>query len=365
MAPAAQNQVVFSLYKAFLRQTRKLPNLYLRQFWRIKGFDDVRAILQTDNGIRDQKIKRMAKDLRKLEAANKRSIQAFNHILDVAYGRKGKLKRELMEPILTDPTASLPSRIIPAVESSRPPVYSKELRVLLTTPASRIGKALTPKALDSPPTLPPRADPDSNEARLLGPFSKRRETNTRWRFFAEASQKVLPPLQVVVENDTGDTPTRGVSRDDLLRAGVRGLPLQGLHVFEDVEILAAQRPRYSPKSNHVLESHSPRWLRRRYRSLLNRLPILTYTTTENKPPRYSVSLSNELEGETIVDADDSNLEWIEENTPPKSDPEFNEADMWDFESVEPSLDAELSDLEWLEEDTPPAVEPTPKTGSVE
>lgn len=36
-------------------------------------------------------------DLRKLEAANKQNVHAFNHVLDVAYGRKGKLKRELME----------------------------------------------------------------------------------------------------------------------------------------------------------------------------------------------------------------------------------------------------------------------------
>lgn len=36
-------------------------------------------------------------DLRKLEAANKHHVQAFTHVLDVAYGRKGKLKRELME----------------------------------------------------------------------------------------------------------------------------------------------------------------------------------------------------------------------------------------------------------------------------
>jgi hypothetical protein len=85
-----------------------------RQFWRIKGFDDVRAIFETENlQVRERKVKRMAKvvhfslcnsteltssqDVRKLEAASKRNVQAFSHILAVAYGRKGKLKRELME----------------------------------------------------------------------------------------------------------------------------------------------------------------------------------------------------------------------------------------------------------------------------
>ncbi|KAJ6574931.1 hypothetical protein B0H19DRAFT_913762, partial [Mycena capillaripes] len=282
---------VFALYKAFLRQARQLPQLYLRQFWRIKGFDDVRAILHTENAVREQKIKRMSKDLRKLEAANNRSIQAFNHVLDVAYGRKGKLKRELIEPILTDPTAPTPPRIIPAVESSRPPVYSKELRVLLTTSASRIGRNLSAQSLESPPTLPARANPDSEEARLLGPFSKRRETNARWRFFVEEWQKVLPPLQVVVE---GDSPSRGVALDDLRRVGIRSLPMQGLHVFEDVETLATPRHSQNPNpisSSSASEPHIPRWVRRRYQALLNRLPILTYKIPQNKPPRYSVSLS--------------------------------------------------------------------------
>ncbi|KAJ7932578.1 hypothetical protein B0H13DRAFT_2307719 [Mycena leptocephala] len=169
MASASQNQAVFALYRAFLRQTRKLPQLYLRQFWRIKGSDDVRAIVETDIlAIRDRKVKRMSKDLRKLEAANKQNVHAFNHVLDVAYGRKGKLKRELMEPLLTDPTAPVPPRIIPAVESSRPPVYSKELLVLLASSASRVGRVPSKAFVDSPPKLPARANPNSEEARLLG-----------------------------------------------------------------------------------------------------------------------------------------------------------------------------------------------------
>jgi hypothetical protein len=36
-------------------------------------------------------------DVRKLEAANGGDVKAFAYILDLAYGRKGKLKRELME----------------------------------------------------------------------------------------------------------------------------------------------------------------------------------------------------------------------------------------------------------------------------
>ncbi|KAF8213249.1 hypothetical protein K438DRAFT_1803659 [Mycena galopus ATCC 62051] len=317
------NHVAFTLYKAFRRQTRKLPQLYLRQVWRIKGSDDVRAILDTANlRVRNQKLKRMRKDVRKLEAATtKRNIQAFKHVLDVAYGRKGKLKRELMEPILTDPTAPVPPRIIPAEESSRPPVYSKELRALLTSSASRsVGKALTEQALDFPPKLPARANPNSDEARKLGSFSKRRETNTRWRYFVEQWQNVQPPLQVVVE----DIPASicGIAPDDIRRVGIRGLPMQGRRVFEDVKALAAhpqKGPRRTPKKAEPLpaESHVPRWIRRRYRTLLNQIPTFTYKIISPKmPPRYVASASTQ--GARTVDAGILDVEWLEEKNRPQS-----------------------------------------------
>lgn len=68
------------------------------QFWRIKASDDVRAILKTElPHVRENKIKRFTKYLRKLEAANAQHYLAFDYVLNIAYGRKGKLKRELME----------------------------------------------------------------------------------------------------------------------------------------------------------------------------------------------------------------------------------------------------------------------------
>ncbi|KAF7339798.1 hypothetical protein MVEN_01896300 [Mycena venus] len=300
-----------------------------------------------------EKIKRMAKDVRKLEAASKRNVQAFNHILDVAYGRKGKLKRELMEPLLTDPTAPIPPRIIPAVESSRPPVYSTELRALLTTTSSRsVGKGVSEGTLDFPPKLPARAKPNSEEARVLGPFSKRRETNTRWRYFVEQWQNARPPLQVVVENIPSDT--CGAALDDIRRVGIRGLPMQGLHVFEDVETLATPRQNARRRTleipDHSNEPHIPRWIRRRYQQLLTRIPILTYKVpAQNKPPRYSVSLSPHRPVTRGFDADVSDVEWLAERAPP---------------AANPSPDTGVSHMErlnvqWPNESSPPATEPAP------
>ncbi|KAJ7630762.1 hypothetical protein FB45DRAFT_545811 [Roridomyces roridus] len=289
---------IVPLYRAFLRQARKLPHIYLRQFWRIKASDDVRAVLKTElPHLREKRLKRIARNVRLLESANAQHRRAFTNVLNIAYGRKGKLKRELLEPLLHDPTAAKPPRIIPAVESSRPPVYSKELKALLTSGVSRTTKALSEPQLAFPPTLPSRADPSSDQARLLGPLSKRRQVNIRWRYFTAESKKVWLPLQVVVGDSTSQ-------REDVREAGIRALPMQGLHVHEDVESIAAPSP------------HISRWVRRRYRSLLDHLPILTYNSVRGK---YTVSSSpNRLGQEATVKVDSSDLLWMQNKPSPRA-----------------------------------------------
>ncbi|KAG6855661.1 hypothetical protein H0H87_012347 [Tephrocybe sp. NHM501043] len=289
-----------SLYRAYLRQIRRLPQPYLRQFFRIKAFDDVRALLPHE-GVRRSKMKRVTQDLRKIKAANDGNTKAFEHILDVAYGRKGKLKWELMKPILSDPNAQVSPPIIPTVEKSRPPVYSPEMKALLLSNYSRKTKPLSAKSLAFPPILPLRAEPSSEDARMLGPLSKRREVNIRWRYFTREWQKVLPPLQLV-HGEEGP-------QDSLSQASVRTMGMQGSGVFEDVQAvagpLAAPRP-LTRKERLGMDirndcnppphrRHPSRWLRRRYQELLGRLPVLTYSRTKCQKgksfDKYSVSLS--------------------------------------------------------------------------
>lgn len=85
-------------------------------FFQIKASDDFRAIRRTPPHkptLRTSKIKRVSRvrwyfmaknisitfkqDLRKIERALGGRHDAFTHILNLAYGRKGKLKWELME----------------------------------------------------------------------------------------------------------------------------------------------------------------------------------------------------------------------------------------------------------------------------
>lgn len=207
------------------------------------------------------------------------------------------------------------------MEKSRPPVYSAELRALLLSSLARPTKPLSPSRLETPHTFPERADPSSQDARLLGPFSKRREVNIRWRHFTNEWKKTLPPLQVHVREWAADEEAVLKTDDEsVARAGIRPIGLQDSGAFEEAEKIAASVMLIPvPRRERIasqLEQQTPssttepyllnlptgsrltrRFVRRRYRELLSRIPILTYSVDVPKhgmparPGSYSVSIS--------------------------------------------------------------------------
>ncbi|KAF7320274.1 hypothetical protein MKEN_00812000 [Mycena kentingensis (nom. inval.)] len=273
-----------AIYRFFLRQARQLPTQYLRQFWRIKAADDVRAAVATRNSrIRENKVKQLGKDARRLQSANGHKRYAFIRILDIAYGRKGKLKHELLEPFRFDPTLPLPPRIIPNVERSRPPVYTKPLSALLLSAYSRSGQPIKDALhFDHPTSLPERADPNSAAARIFGRLSKRREVNNRWRYWKNESLKVHPPLEVMGAHPGPSLTYRGLTG-----------------AFADLERAAAGPP-------------VSRWIRRRHRELLERVPMLTAHSSRNGQVEYFVSLSDHRQSERVEKyLDEADLKWSE------------------------------------------------------
>jgi len=253
---------------------------------------------------------------------------------------------------LTDPSAPIPNRIIPALEKSRPPVYSPELSALLTSPYSRKTKPLNPRNLRNPPALPPRADPNSEEAKLLGPFSKRRSVNIRHRYFDVEERKVYPPLQIALEQRQGFDPL--TDGDSLTQVGIREMGFQGSGIMEEVLFIAGapSRPprltRRERRSLGVLPTDAPsdasptevsapraqshlrrRWLRRRYQELLYTLPVLSYTppSMAKGSGRYSVTLAPSAVGADVRFAanrlpfvDEADMAWVQQGGEPKSKP---------------------------------------------
>lgn len=229
-----------------------------------------------------------------------------------------------LQPFLSDPNAQVPPPIIPQILSSRPPVYSPELRALLTSEVSRTTKAL--KILD-PSKLPNQrifqADLSCEEAILLGGPSKRREKNLVKRFFRQEVQKVYPPLGVDVQE--GQTPEE---------VGIRGGAAQGLGLQKDVELIIGAawkspqltRRERQDKCKDTLtsqqsqsEQRPSRWLRRRYQSLLSRLPRLMFTPGANAGlghyavERSSLALGDiySTRGRLLPVAAASQLAWFE------------------------------------------------------
>ena len=181
-------------------------------------------------------------------------------------------------------------------------MYAPELKALLTSSLSRKSKPLSLENLSSPPTLPRQADPFSQDARLLGPFSKRREVNIRWRYFTTEWKKVHAPLQIAVKHREGVD--SGITNAELFHVGVRGLGLQAQGIHEDLEALVGppEMPRNLTRkelggaikvNTEKPSRHPSRWLRRRYQELLGRIPILSLVRhpSDSSQGKYFVSLS--------------------------------------------------------------------------
>jgi hypothetical protein len=191
-------------------------------------------------------------------------------------------------------------------------MYGPELTALLLSPYTRpSGKMPKPPHLLSPPTLPPRASPSSEDARLFGPFSKRREVNIRWRYFSYQRNRLYPPLEVSVKQQ--GTQETSSQEDALLGARIRGVGMQTAGQLDEVKLLAgpaSEKPPAPRRIDQIYLPHTPssatdrrslpnRFLRRRYRELLGRIPVLTYSyvpgesVTSNDYPtgKYEVSLA--------------------------------------------------------------------------
>ncbi|KZT75065.1 hypothetical protein DAEQUDRAFT_761033 [Daedalea quercina L-15889] len=318
---------VFSLYRTFHRQIRLLPTNYLRHVLPLRTLPPT-AVLQTyDLQRRATKIKRVQSELERLRLANRGVRKKFDHVLDLAYGRKGKLRWELLQPLLSDPASPLPDRIIPSVERSRPPVISPEMTALMANGISRSSRAPALKRIQSAP-LPERANPNSAAAHLLGPFSKRREVNIRWRYFTKQLHAVYPPVEVGVDQSRAITSKdHRTDRASLERAGVRPMLLQEAGIMEELESLAVTG--CLPSGEPVFATHylRRRFLRQRFASLLGRIPLLTYSealvdtkreasghkTTET-PNGYMVSLSpvaSRDQRSRAHDADETDAAWFQ------------------------------------------------------
>jgi len=225
-------------------------------------------------------------------------------------------------------------------------VYSPEVAALLASALSRHGSSTrTAKQLRHPPTLPARADPKSSDAKILGPLSKRREVNLRWRFFEEETARVRPPIEVsrvhtIQPSAPLDKPaeTKIIEQTDagnVWQPTPLSVGFQGTSVFRDLELVASPNPNPpkrasdpslpNPANNTLPTPTVNRFIRRQHRKLLRKIPILTYLRHPKSPVgKYQVSLSplaysRSLIGltSTVPMADEADLAWLRLPPPPR------------------------------------------------
>lgn len=197
--------------------------------------------------------------------------------------------------------------------------FSTGLTALVTSSIAHTSKAPSKATLLSPPRLPPRAFPGSEEARLLGPLSPARINKIHLRYRNEQVGKVNAPVAVLLKQ-------KGVPVDEeqarliLERTGLPELQL-GSAMLDELErrtqVPLEMRPRvprrlqgdyeYPPSvqpvghfSSAPLRVHlpsprtskwkapreiTPRLLRRRYKIMLEDAPIVTATLAETDPTK--------------------------------------------------------------------------------
>ncbi|RPB10612.1 hypothetical protein P167DRAFT_525646 [Morchella conica CCBAS932] len=140
-----------------------------------------RVNLTADSWRRTKLLKEGRRGLSILIRANAGDPKPLTKIMEMSYGRTGRRKHELLEPILKQDPEVEPEPLIPDEPRSKPPAISAALRVLLS---SQHGRNITSKIV---PKLP--------ETNIWGrPLPIRRKVNMLHRHHSSLLTKVLPPL---------------------------------------------------------------------------------------------------------------------------------------------------------------------------
>ncbi|KAM0751218.1 hypothetical protein T439DRAFT_325367 [Meredithblackwellia eburnea MCA 4105] len=187
MSSTTQLLVGIHLYRSLLKEARNLPDKNAATHFTNKIKSDFRREPLPESSTKAVKrVKDAQRLLRQLQATNDGYLHSLQRTLETSYERRGAGKHQLLRAF------TLPSPT---------PHFSRPLSVLLTSPLSHTSRPPTPSQLLKPPTLPPRADPTSEEYRLLGPLIPQRIKSIKKRYWRTQVGKVRAPVAVRVEGE--------------------------------------------------------------------------------------------------------------------------------------------------------------------
>lgn len=181
-----QTSIWRPLFRKLYRQASAFPSETVSLFYKRQIRADFRS---TKVAVNDHQQK-----LVMLQRANAGHLDAVQSCLQIAFARKGKLRDKRVNALFAEARTDSVPPLQAGVPRTRPPVYTPKLASYVTSPYVSESKAVTSAQLAHPPTLPERANPDGEEARLLGRLHPRREANIRWRYLARLRDRSYAPF---------------------------------------------------------------------------------------------------------------------------------------------------------------------------
>lgn len=255
----ADKRSLKGLYRAILVQISIWPDLHcrtiLQRTLRVKFRRDASKSADPQRDLVNAK-----KWLITLQKANLGDLKALAKVIESAYGQRGSRRHELLQPII-DQLSPPKAELIPGYRRSRPPATSEKLAALWTLqfPHNKIRVVLP---------LGPGG--------LLGkPLDKRRQANISWRHHTALLAKTMPPIP------TQDLMVlRGIVNESQALY-LKRLPKWRRHTQKEM----TERAERKTTSPHML---SARLMRRLYRPILARSPILYQDISGEWKARYGV-----------------------------------------------------------------------------
>ncbi|GAA5900259.1 hypothetical protein JCM5296_003023 [Sporobolomyces johnsonii] len=203
------------LYRQLLKEAQRLPDGHASSYYIRQIRDQFRQPPVPESSLQGiRRVKRAEKLLRHLQAANDGYLHALTRVLETSYGLRGPGKHASLQPFL-----------LPAQSTySFPPALAS----LVTSSISHTSRPPSSSQLVTPPTLPERADPTSEEARLRGPLIPQRIAAIRRRWWNSQTAKLRAPLAVKVRQ--GGSEIEGPSTASAVLKGLEAAGLDEIKV---------------------------------------------------------------------------------------------------------------------------------------
>ncbi|GEM08453.1 hypothetical protein Rt10032_c05g2470 [Rhodotorula toruloides] len=290
------------LYRALLREAKLLPDNRLSEHYTAKvrtAFREERHPESSERALR--RIKRAQKLLRHLQAANEGYLHSVTRAYETAYGVRGKVKHAILAVRLVELplavlrlTLSLQPFLEPGRKRSN---FPPALAALVTSSFAHSSRPPSPADLLKPPSMPERADPTSEQARLLGPLIPQRIRAIKRRFWNNQTGRMLAPVAVKVvqgkeEVDDAETASRLLKRHAKLNVVPEHL-IKGWKRIRDLEAKSSSSlPKLPPRRLQTVEQRqnrssplSPVSARRIISVDARRSLVPAFNTTKWKSPR--------------------------------------------------------------------------------